>query len=90
MEVPSSPLKVHSTSCNLEEMIMDMVRISTPINILRIVEWLDENKGNEIKAKKKNSRDPSPMPLVTTKSYIKVDVGVKPKSEGKKNSSQVI
>ena len=61
MVVPSSPLKDHSSSFNLEERIIDMVKISSPRKISRIVEWLDEKKGSEIKAKKKNSRDTSPI-----------------------------
>ena len=90
MEVPSSPLKDHFASFNLEEKILDMVRISSPSNISRIVEWLDENKGSYLKVKKKNSRDPSPVLPTMTRSHGKSYLGVKPKSVGRKHTSQVL
>ena len=49
-----------------------------------------ENKGNWIMVKKNKSRDPSLVSLAVSRSRVKVDVGVKPKTLGKKSLSQAI
>ena len=56
----------------------------------RIVKWLEENKGSQLKAKKKISRDPSLMSPTHTRIHGKLDLGVRPKIPGRKNANQVL
>lgn len=93
-EVLPSPFADHLASPSLGTRFLDLVRKSSPRQLSRMEAWLenyaDDDKGNWTLVKRKKSRDPSPVSPIGTRNRVKVDVGAKIKTPGRKILSQSI